>query len=255
MNPLPVTRIAHAHGNRRDTLIQALAADIDIIELDVWYRDGGLYVRHERRLRWLPLLYDETTGGHWPGGFAVRIGRYFVRPDISPYRLEDVLAATNGVKHLMIDVKGRHNREHATRFARALIREIERFEVAPWISVCGQTYAVLDALRDEQPPFPIRYSMERAAQWDEFLQRMRADPTVRAVSIQHALLDEGRLKQAQEGGVNIYCWTVDDPMIAQRLVDRGVHGIISNDLSMLDGLPRESAAPLNQVDGSGLEGG
>jgi len=233
---LPVTRIAHAHGNRRDTLIQALAAEVDIIELDLWFRADQLYVRHERRHRWLPLLHDETTSGHWPGGYAVRIGRYFVRPDISPYRLGDVLAATDGVKHLMIDVKGRHSREHAIRFARALIREIARFNAAPWVSVCGQTYAVLDALRGEQPPFPIRYSMQRAAQWDAFLERMRVDPSVRAVSIQHALLDEGRLKQAQDGDVNIFCWTVDDPATAQRLVDRGVHGIISNDLTLLTGV-------------------
>jgi glycerophosphoryl diester phosphodiesterase len=43
------------------------------------------------------------------------------------------------------------------------------------------------------------------------------------------------------GGVDVYFWTVDDPAIASGLLDRGANGIISNDLTLLVGLPRAAS--------------
>ncbi len=39
--PQPV-RIAHAYGNSRAALHRALDADVDMIEVDVWYRGGDV---------------------------------------------------------------------------------------------------------------------------------------------------------------------------------------------------------------------
>lgn len=44
----------------------------------------------------------------------------------------------------------------------------------------------------------------------------------------HALVDENYIVWANKRGYRIYAWTVDDPQVASRLVDLGVHGIITN---------------------------
>ena len=45
-----------------------------MIEVDMWYRGGDIYIRHERRVRWLPILYDHVMKGHKLGPFALRFG-------------------------------------------------------------------------------------------------------------------------------------------------------------------------------------
>lgn len=232
-----VARIAHAYGNDPEALATALASNVDVIEADLWYRRGDFYLRHERRAGPLPILYDSRIGTHRPGPLSLRFGRRFIRPDIRPFRLVHLLGATHGRRHVMLDVKGWPDERTAIRLARDLVKRIDRAGAAPWVSVCGQTYEALDALRAESPPFSIRYSMERADQWDAFMERMRADESVRAVSIQHRLLDEERMAVAADSGVSVYCWTVDDPIVARRLTALGVGGIISNRLDLLESLP------------------
>lgn len=230
------TRVAHAYGNSRQSLARALNTDIDMIEVDVWFEGRNFRIGHERRVGRLPLLYDSVIVGHAPGPFAIRLGGHFVRPDIRPFQLTDLLRIVAGRKHLLLDVKGHHNFQNARHFASVLIRCIDEGNASAWVTVCGQTYSVLDALREQTAPFPIRYSMERPHQWDGFVDRMREDDSVRAVCIQHKLLSEQRLGSARDAEVNLFCWTVDDPAVATRLIDSGVHGIISNDLALLAAL-------------------
>ena len=230
------TRVAHAYGNSRQSLARALKADIDMIEVDVWFEGGDFRIGHERRASPLPLLYDSVIAGHAPGPLAIRLGGHFMRPNIRPFRLTDLLRIVAGRKYLLLDVKGQHNFQNAQHFASALIRCIDEGNASAWMTVCGQTYSVLDALREQTAPFPIRYSMQRPDQWDGFVDRMREDDSVRAVCIQHKLLNEQRLGAAHDAGVDLFCWTVDDPAIAARLIDSEVHGIISNDLALLAAL-------------------
>src|SRR5439155_765309 len=57
-------RIAHAYGNTRARLEVAVASAADLIEADVWYRAGKLWVRHEARMTPFPLLVDKRMRGH-----------------------------------------------------------------------------------------------------------------------------------------------------------------------------------------------
>ncbi len=49
----------------------------------------------------------------------------------------------------------------------------------------------------------------------------------------YGFLDPAKARLMVEGGVDVYCWTVDDWDAARRLVSDGVDGIISNDLRLL----------------------
>jgi len=231
--PRPLVRIAHAYGNRREALERALAADVDMIELDMWFRAGDIEVRHERRLSFLPLLYDRRLPTHSIGSYAIRVWRYFVRPDVHPLKLDDVLELVSGKKRLLLDVKGDYGPQDVERYVETLLRLLRKHEAEGWVTVCGQFYAPLNALRRAGAPVEIRYSIEHPVQWEAFLGKMRRHEQLRQVCMAYRFIDEEKARILEENGVDLYCWTVDDPREAKRLVAEGVDGIISNDLEML----------------------
>jgi glycerophosphoryl diester phosphodiesterase len=238
--PRSVVRIAHAYGNNRDSLTNALHADIDMIEADMWYRGGDLHIHHEHRLRWLPILVDLRMPTHKPGRFAIPVGKYFVRPAIGSLRLKTLLEATAGRKRLLLDVKGHYKPDDLEGYVRRLVRLIREYNAESWTVVCGQTYSILHRLREVAPDIEVRYSIERPYQWQRF-ERLMAHGA-RRVCIWHRFLDDVKTRALQDAGVDVYCWTVDDPDTANHLVELGADGIISNDLTLLAGLPRSEAA-------------
>ena len=236
--PQPV-RIAHAYGNSRAALRRALAADIDMIEVDIWYRGGDVYVHHARRLNPLPLLADKKMPGHplprpafpvWPG--------YWVWPDINPLKLDELLRIVGGRKRLLLDVKGRYKGGRSADFAEAIARRVREHQASSWAVVCGQTYAILNALRRAEDDIEVRYSLEKPHQWESFLRKMKKDGRVRQVCISQHFIDEEKARVLEQNGVNVYVWTIDDPEAARQHIEQGVDGIISNDLDLLENLPR-----------------
>lgn len=231
--PRRVVRIAHAYGNRRDLLERALAADIDMIEVDMWYRAGDLEIRHERRLGSLPILYDRRMRSHRRGSFAIPIGRYYVRPDLGTMHLGELLERTAGKKRLLLDVKGHYRSPELDGYVECLVRHVREHQAEGWVAVCGQTYSVLHRLREVAPDIEVRYSIERPYQWERFLVLMDGDPPARSVCIAYRFIDAEKARVIEENGVDLYCWTVDNRDDARRLVMQGVDGIISNDLALL----------------------
>jgi len=236
--PRPV-RIAHAYGNSRDALRRALNADVDMIEVDVWYRRGEIYIHHARRLNPLPLLADRKMPGHdlpplafpiWPG--------YYCWPHITPLKLGELLDIIGGRKSLLLDVKGRYRDGRSALFAEAIAERVHAHRAASWVVVCGQTYPVLNALRRVDNEIEVRYSLEKPYQWESFLRKMKASPSVRQVCISHRFIDDERARVLEENGVDVYVWTIDDPEAARHWIDQGADGIISNDLDLLQALPR-----------------
>lgn len=247
--PQRIVRIAHAFGNTREKLAAALAADCDMIEVDMWYRGGDIRIHHERKVSWLPLLIDRVMSTHEPGRFAVRIGNYFVRPDIGTRRLDDLLKEVAGRKRLLLDVKGHYGTPHLNRYVDRLVRSIRRHNAESWVAICGQTYSVLHLIREVAPDFEVRYSIERDYQWERFQGLLESG--VRQVCMAYGFIDAQKAKLMEDRNVDLYCWTVDDWAAAHRLVSQGVDGIISNDLKLLAELhgwvtgptPAESSAP------------
>jgi glycerophosphoryl diester phosphodiesterase len=237
-SPQPV-RIAHAYGNSRAALHRALAADVDMIEVDIWYRGGDVYAHHARRLSPLPLLADKKMPGHplprpafpvWPG--------YWAWPDINPLTLSELLEIVGGSKRLLLDVKGRYEGGRSTDFAGAIARQVHAHKASSWAVVCGQTYPVLNALRRAGDEIEVRYSLEKPHQWESFVRKMKVHQSVRQACISRHFIDDEKAGILERNGVNVYVWTVDDPADARHWVERGVDGVISNDLALLQNLPR-----------------
>ena len=233
-------RIAHAYGNTRTVLRRALAAGVDMIEADIWYRSGQIEARHERRLNPLPLLADRRMRGHRPGPLAIPLPHgYYLRPDIRPLRLTEVLETVRGSRRLLLDVKGRYRGKQIGEFVRTLVSRIREQQAEGYVTVCGQTYSVLDRLRRSAPGLPVRYSIEKPEQWRRFRQMVESDDTVRSACISYRVMDAEKWRFLAENGVDVYCWTVDDPADAARLVAEGAGGIISNNLPLLAALSAE----------------
>lgn len=234
-----VVRIAHAYGNNREALETALAAPVDMIEVDMWYRAGQIEIRHERRLSWLPVLADRRGRAlHAMGRFVVPLwSNYFLRPDIGTMKLGELLQRTAGKKRLLLDIKAR-KRNESPAFARQIAETVAEHGAQDWTAVCGQYWPVIRDLRAVTPEIEVRYSIERPNQWQRFVEMARSDEGARRVCIEHRFMDAGKSAWLKENGVDVYCWTVDDPAEAEGLVSRGVHGITSNDLSLLASLPR-----------------
>ncbi len=236
-----ITRIAHAYGNNGRALETALAADVDMIEVDMWYRAGRIEIRHERRWSWLPILADRRGRAlHAMGPFVVPLwSNYFLRPDIGTMQLEELLERTAGRRRLLLDIKAR-KRDESAAFAAMLVQAIDRHSAHEWVAVCGQYWPFIRDLRQIAPAIEVRYSMEWPRQWERFVEMAPADRGARRVCIEHRFFDADKEAFLRQHGVNIYCWTVDDPADAQALVARGVHGITSNDLELLATLPRRA---------------
>jgi glycerophosphoryl diester phosphodiesterase len=242
MDPQPrsVVRIAHAYGNNQASLTQALHADIDMIEADMWYRSGDLRIHHEQRVSWLPILMDVRMPTHRPGRFAVPLGKYFVRPDIGTIHLDELLRTVDGRKRLLLDVKGRYKPKDLEAYVQKLVGKIRRHGAESWVVVCGQTYSVLHRLRQVAPDLEVRYSVEWPYQWERF--EVLMEHGVRRACMSYRTLEETKVRILTEAGVDVYFWTVDNPETARTLVNLGADGIISHDLTLLVGLPRTAAA-------------
>jgi glycerophosphoryl diester phosphodiesterase len=237
VTPSRTVRIAHAYGNRRDRLALALAADIDMIEADVWYHAGNVHVRHEHRLGRLPILIDRRSRSMpVTGPWALPLPRrYFIRPDLRPLRLGELLDIVGGRKRLLIDVKGSRSREHE-EFAESIVSTIRSQGAGAWTELCGY-WPVLDAVRRITPAQPVRYTVETPARLTAYLERPADGRASSGVCAYHRLLDRETMHILEAHSVDVFAWTVDDPATADDLVGRGVSGITSNDLGLLAGLP------------------
>lgn len=231
-------RIAHAYGNRRDMIEAAASADVDFMEVDLWYRAGEVWIRHERRLGCLPLLYDRRSQGvDSIGPWALTVfPRHYVRLDINPLRLAELLERTQGRCGLLLDIKGSYAVEGARAYARTLAHNLAEAQPATGeVIVCGEM-EVLDRVREAAPDLDVRYSIEKQPHWENFLRRLEADSHLRGVCMAAEFLSDDIARFLRDKGLQVFCWTIDDPVEARELLARGVDGITSNNIPLLEQL-------------------
>ncbi len=227
-------RIAHGYGNRRHLLEEALAGPVDYIEADIWYRAGRLWVRHERRLGFLPVLCDRRGDQPRPlGPFAVGLGPWYLRLDLHPISLEELLVRAKGHRRLLLDVKGHYPPAERRAFATTLAGLLAEHGMEGQSRICGQNWAVIQEVQQVAPHLAVHFSIATPQQWQAFLRHLEASNTGSVVGLHRSLIDEEKTRWLNQRHIHIFSWTVDQEGEARRLLALGVVGIISNNLALL----------------------
>lgn len=212
-HPRPLI-IAHGGGNSPEAARQAIAARADLLEVDLWLHRGRFEARHERRLRFLPLLIET-----W----------YLKRPPRTPFGLEELLHLTAASSTaLLLDLKDGHNRT-----AQALHHLLHHLPHHPPVLASSQSWPVLRALHHIRPTIDLLYSIDVRAKLDLFLAVSEREPLPRGISCRHALLTRPIVQELRRRGLAIIAWTVDNIERAEQLADWGVDGITTHRIAEL----------------------
>ncbi|MGE0227860.1 MAG: glycerophosphodiester phosphodiesterase [Dehalococcoidia bacterium] len=222
--------IVHRAGNDLEALRAAEAAGIDLVECDLWPYRGHVEVRHLKTFGNvpIPLLWDRKGWTHW-----------WLAPGWRPrLRLRGLLAARGPHTELMLDLKG-----HDGRLSRAVLDAYEATEEHPPLTVCSQSWELLDPFRDHED-IAVVHSVGSLRQ----LRRLAAQPDVSAVSIDRRLLSRPVAEELHARGCFVMTWSVETWPQAEMLLDVGADGIISSDLEVLRRVMALRAAPAAPAD-------
>ena len=220
-----------------------LAVDLgcDMLEFDVLdLADGTLVLAHSNNLR-------EVSHGAARGrvrGLALAALRR-VAPALPT--LDDALAfcadRLPGVG-LQLDLKRRG-------IEAGVIDALRRHGVLDRAWVSGFDALALRCVAELEPSLPRSYTLPRdrfgvskrgplaplvrgalasfGASLPRRLPALLAKARAQAATLHHSVASPAAISRAHEAGAAVYVWTVDDPGLAQHLVDFGADGIITND--------------------------
>lgn len=239
-----LVRIAHAYGNRRHRIDEAVAAGVDLIEADLRWRDGRVWVQHEHRLRFLPVLYNVGLKGiHRQGPWAANLRRLFLRLDVRPILLDELLDRIGQRCGVLLDLKADAYHVAAARaFIAATFATLDARAPLPVLDFCG-SWPLLDIVRTLRPEQMAHYSVDSERDWTALQERLTGSDRPRGITIERDLVDETRAAALRRAGVEFYCWGVDGEEDAQYAFRHGAAGIIADDLDMLAALDAAGAAP------------
>ena len=231
--------IAHAFGDRRARIEAALSAGATMIEADLRFWQGQVWVRHERRMRFLPLLYNYRLGGvHREGPFAASIGSLWLRLDVRRMTFPELLKRTAGQAGLLLDLKkDRYTRSTARGFVATVLAEIEDARFPGAVDFCG-SWPLLDIVRSLKPAQAVHYAVDGPRDWERLLPRVANGAWSGGVSMRFNLITPERLRILRGAGLEFYAWDVADAAETERALELGAAGIIGDDLDILGSLGR-----------------
>jgi glycerophosphoryl diester phosphodiesterase len=226
--------VAHAYGNRWPRIAAATSAGVDFIETDLHFYRGRVFVRHERRLGRLPLLYNRALHGiHREGPYALSLGSLWLRLEPRPLPFEAVVKAIAGKSGLMLDLKAAgYSAREAERFIAAIFVTLEHAGFAGALDFCG-SWKLLDEVRRQRPGQAVHFSVDNDRDWEAALWRMASVDTFPAITLKRSLVDGTRTDALREARVPFYCWDVLDEADARHALAHGASGIIADDLALL----------------------
>lgn len=176
-----------------------------LVECDVRSFRGRAEVRHLKTLGPLPVLWDRWRLAN---PFAPRL------------ELSQLLEACGPETELMLDLKGRDR-----RLARLVLAALSAHPLLR-VTVCARSAALLEPFRSYAQIRTV-YSIGRRRQLRALALRFdgrRYD----AVSIHERLLDDRTVRQLARYADLVMTWPVRTVEQAQRLLDWGVHGLITD---------------------------
>jgi len=201
--------IAHGGGNTTASAHESLHAAADYLEVDLWLHKGRFEARHERRVRWLPILIEK-----W----------YLRRVPSAHFGLDELFQEAHGHgAGLFLDLKN-----GGPASAHALRRAIAAASPSMPIVASSQQWLALRAVREFVPQVEAFYSIDVRAKLELLFSVMDRDNRPAGVSCRHTLLSESIVRRLHDRGLAVVAWTVDDLERARELVSWGVDGLTTH---------------------------
>lgn len=133
--------------------------------------------------------------------------------------------------HANVEIKPSPGRDALTGrlVAQECLRRWGRADIPPLLS--SFSAEALLAAREAAPSLNYAWLIEAQlpSDWRNTAQRLG----VMALDIDHALLDTGIIADVHDAGLALMCWTVDEPVLAERLFSLGVDAICTDALDTL----------------------
>lgn len=234
-------RIAHGYGNSRERIRQALNIEPSAIESDLWYKDGQIFLRHERRAPLVPILYDQRPDRRKVSGrFVVPLGPWYIRPDLDPFTLDGMLEEMGNRCSLFLDLKGNYSDATGREFAKRTLARLKEYSL-PREPIFTGNWLLLNKIKAEAQDSKAYYSLGDLRDWPALLDLVATGTNIDGVSIRAHLLSEERAHTLKQQNMEIVCWIVNEPTEATRLINLGADGIVSDDLMLLDSLTTDCA--------------
>ncbi len=213
--------IAHRAGNSLAGLHAANLLGADVIECDVHAYRGRLEVRHLKTAGPLPFLWDRWE---LASAAAPRLG------------LDELLDADRRGSLFMLDLKGR-SAATGRAVAELLHARAERHPVL----ACGRHWPAVEAVGVLDYVRPVLSARNRAelAALRRRLERTEL-PEPYGVSVHRSLLDAATVSRLRHRVEVVMTWPIDDVGWLDRVVDRGVNGVISNEPEILREVARRN---------------
>jgi glycerophosphoryl diester phosphodiesterase len=210
---------AHAPENTLAAFELAVEMGCDMLEFDVLGGTGGVVVAHDARRARAPglLTLDDALAF-----FVERLPDAGLQVDLK----------RRGVEAAVVEALRRHGvyeRSWASSFDAGSLRRLA--EIAPDLPRSYTLPRDRLGISKRRPFGPVvrgalaSMGSSLPRRLPALLERTRAD----AFTLHHSVASPEAIAGAHELGAAVYVWTVDDARLAQRLVDWGADGIITND--------------------------
>lgn len=203
-----------------------LAQGVTRCELDLHLsRDGQLIVIHDPTLR-------RTTGQRGKVGAheAARLQQLDARlggpgwPHPCPIPTLDTLFAQCAFEHWQLEAKT-SSCQGASRLVRAIRDCVQRHGLQQQVTVTSSSRQILRALQELAPELERGLVAEYA--WLDPLTVARRHGC-RLLALNWTLCSAGRLHRAQQAGLAVSAWTVNDPALMRQLAALGVDSLITD---------------------------
>jgi glycerophosphoryl diester phosphodiesterase len=239
---------ALAPENTIASLERAVEHGVDVVEIDVLdTNDGQLVLAHTDDLH-------EVSHGLARGRVRPLTLERLRRAAPALPTLDEALAflaeraPNTGVQ---VDLKARGFEQH-------VVGALRRYDLLARAFVSSFHHSSLAALREAEPRLPLgvtypqdRFGVSRRRSIRPFvavaagavrralpymLDRWLARTGAMAAALHWAIVSRAAIERCHARGVAAIAWTVDDPGVADRLIDDGIDGIVTNDPRIFQGL-------------------
>lgn len=209
----------HIAENTLASFQKALEMGVDGIELDVHAAaTGELVVIHD-------FTVDRTTNGSGEVHKMTlsELKKLRVEGEFTIPLLDEVLALVNRKCLVNIEMKGRHTAKPVSDFIDKYVKErgwsYDDFIVS---SFQREELHIMSEINKNIPlGILTQASVTQAWEWAE-------EFSAKAIHPHYTLLTESNVKKAQQAGLKVYTWTINDKEDIERIKGYNVDGIISD---------------------------